>query len=337
MKRMILALSVIAMLLAVLASCSQTDVPSTEVSEFSQTVALHVSGQNLELEGKQKAFAPWISDSLLKDAESKMADETAEYQNKSEFFLQINDGYLCLVTEVIVQTPDGNGACGDHDHVFFSERISTVSYQEILSQNGTLQFFPYAVVEFSEECAFNPETFEITKLSEGNIKYLQNLCGTQKIWINDSTVDRVAFMFDGRIYLKTDEYEGWMHFGFEQQVLYYNGHFATMPPEVEEMLKTLCPDDHDGEITISVTGADYKKTALNDDDKKLLLQFMSHSLAWKDGCEKCTERVARFSGNGISLVYCDDGILYDFINDRHTEISKQQFEELEPMISRYTN
>lgn len=59
MKRIVLALSVIAMLLAVLASCSQTDAPSTEVSEFSQTITLPVSGQNLELEGKQKTFAPY--------------------------------------------------------------------------------------------------------------------------------------------------------------------------------------------------------------------------------------------------------------------------------------
>lgn len=333
MKRIILALSVIAMLLAVLASCSQADAPSTEVSEFSQTITLPVSGQNLELEGKQKTFAPYISNSLLKDAESKIADETAEYQNKSDFYLQMDAGYLCLALEVIVQTPDGNGAYGGHDHIFFSERISTVSYEEIQSQNGCVQFFPYAVTEFSEECAFDPELFEFTKLGEGNIRYLQQLCGVRKTWNDDSVVDRIAFMFDGRIYLKTNDYEGWMHFGFEQQVLYYNGCFATMPPEVEKMLKTLCPDDHDAEITIFVTGAD-KKAALYDDDKALLLQFMSRTGIWIDGCDISGERLIRFNGNGISLIYCDNDTLYDLAKNRHATISKQQFESI---ISRYTN
>ena len=61
-----------------------------------------------------------------------ITDDIAEYSNSSGFYLQISEDYLCLVREVIhyIDPPETAGeytlsGCGiDHEHLFFSERIS---------------------------------------------------------------------------------------------------------------------------------------------------------------------------------------------------------------------
>lgn len=89
----------------------------------SYTLTLPQSGETLELTEEQARFLPYITDDLVAAAEKKIAQEVAGYDNHSGFYLQINEGYLCLVCEVIHHTeaPDGS----DHEHLFYAERISS--------------------------------------------------------------------------------------------------------------------------------------------------------------------------------------------------------------------
>ena len=68
---------------------------------------------------------------LLKTAEEKLAAQISQYTNHSDFYLQIDEGYLCLYVEVIVDIENSSTGeyeehgCGiDHEHKFFGERIS---------------------------------------------------------------------------------------------------------------------------------------------------------------------------------------------------------------------
>ena len=68
---------------------------------------------------------------LLNTAEEKLTAQISQYTNHSDFYLQIDEGYLCLYVEVIVDIENSSTGeyeehgCGiDHEHKFFGERIS---------------------------------------------------------------------------------------------------------------------------------------------------------------------------------------------------------------------
>lgn len=96
------------------------------------TLTLPQSGEVIELRNEQADFVPYITYNLVEAAERKITEDVSDYSRHSDFYLQITDGYLCLVSEVIKNidppvTSDGYeiGGCGyDHEHLFFSERIS---------------------------------------------------------------------------------------------------------------------------------------------------------------------------------------------------------------------
>ncbi len=98
-------------------------------------LTLPKSGERIMLENEERFYAPYISDELVKNAEDKITDALSKYSNNSGFYLQINDGYLCLTAEVIkkiditASTEEGGFAeygCGiDHEHLFISERITS--------------------------------------------------------------------------------------------------------------------------------------------------------------------------------------------------------------------
>lgn len=103
------------------------------------TLTLPQSGETVELSDREVRFIPYISGELVVAAESKILAQTAEYGENSGFYLQITDDYLCLSMEIIKDlTPpepaeDGTvlTGCGiDHDHVFYSERITTQPVME---------------------------------------------------------------------------------------------------------------------------------------------------------------------------------------------------------------
>lgn len=157
MKRMF----AIVMLLAVLSGCSASEtvtkpneMPNQQPEATAPTVTLPKpgsswlsckngeyfltlpqSGETLELSDAEVRFVPYITDTLVAEAECKILEQTAEYGESSGFYLQITEGYLCLAMEVIkdLTPPEPTGTeagnvltgCGiDHEHVFYSERIS---------------------------------------------------------------------------------------------------------------------------------------------------------------------------------------------------------------------
>ena len=104
------------------------------------------SGDEIKLQNEQILFVPYITDELVETAETKIKEAVSSYSNSSDFYLQINDGYLCLVAEVIKQLEPPSsqetegefavGGCGiDHKHLFFSERISTQALEIGSSEN----------------------------------------------------------------------------------------------------------------------------------------------------------------------------------------------------------
>ncbi len=107
------------------------------------TLTLPQSGEVIELRNEQADFVPYITSNLVEAAERKITEDVSDYSRHSDFYLQITDGYLCLVSEVIKNiyppvTSDGYeiGGCGyDHEHLFFSERISdrALSYDKELT------------------------------------------------------------------------------------------------------------------------------------------------------------------------------------------------------------
>lgn len=339
MKRTIVTLLVLALSLAALASCQETAEPSSEYYNGSCTylqddsIILPTGGQKLELEHTQKAFAPFITDSLLSDAERKLLEDTSEYGNTSGFYLAINDEYLCLALEVIAPTPDGDGECGGHTHLFFNERISALSYSEILSENGTVQFFPYAIMEFQETDAFSPESFEVSRLSENSVKALQRLYAMNKGWTSDAVVDRMPFCFDGRMYFKAGDTEGWMYFDLDNYKLYYDDRFTTIPQNIAKELADLCPAEHNADIKFRHDGLG-GSSVLSDEDMQFLLQLLCRH-DWEDGADIFKTGIT-FTGNDLSLVYCaDEGVLYDHNKIRKIALTHDDKDMLDSIAERY--
>lgn len=102
-------------------------------AEGAYVLTLPKSGEKITLKNEHKLFVPYITDSLVEAAENKITDDIAQYNNNSGFYLQVNEDYLCLAEEVIhyMDPPtesDGEyivSGCGiDHEHLFFSERIT---------------------------------------------------------------------------------------------------------------------------------------------------------------------------------------------------------------------
>ena len=70
-------------------------------------------------EGVYSVYLHYATEEKIREAEDKLTQQLEKYDTHSGFYLQIDDdGYLCLVAEVIVEP-----AFGDHKHKFFNERI----------------------------------------------------------------------------------------------------------------------------------------------------------------------------------------------------------------------
>lgn len=84
------------------------------------------SGEKIKLRDDQNVFVPYITDALVVAAENKITDDIAEYSNSSGFYLQVDGDDLYLYQEVIqyLDEPKENVGCFDHEHLFFSERIT---------------------------------------------------------------------------------------------------------------------------------------------------------------------------------------------------------------------
>ena len=126
----ILLAAILLTTLALLASCrSSTLIQRTAEGAF---ITLPISGEVLEVEQKQEGLLSRVSDESIRRAEEALSTH-AEATPTHCYYLTVDDeGYLCLSLEVIRSiTPEvstgeiADGGCGiDHEHLFYSERIS---------------------------------------------------------------------------------------------------------------------------------------------------------------------------------------------------------------------
>ena len=262
MKRILAVTLTLVMLLAALTGCMASQKPLGNEGEQPKQaqclneengvykLTLPKSKEVIELYEEQVRFVPYITDALVEVAENKITEDVSQHSNHSNFFLQITNDYLCLVVEVIksidppVSAEEGeiaDGGCGiDHEHLFFSERISSKAVadnKELLfgtsdEDYGKIQFFPQPTLEFTEEDTYDTTVLEWTRLTDGDVDLLRQVYNDGKGWIDDSVVDRVPFYFDGRIRFATMDSCGWMYFGIDQNVLYYNGMFTQINSKV---------------------------------------------------------------------------------------------------------
>lgn len=101
-------------------------------------LTLPKSGKKITLRDDQNVFVPYISDALVVAAENKITDDIAKYNNNSGFYLQIDGDDLYLYQEVIqhLDEPKENVGCFDHEHLFFSERITLCPVNTQTSNSG---------------------------------------------------------------------------------------------------------------------------------------------------------------------------------------------------------
>ena len=262
MKRILAITLTLVMLLAALTGCMASKNPSGSEGEQPKQaqclseengvykLTLPKSKEVIELYEEQVCFVPYITDALVEVAENKITEDVSQHSNHSNFFLQITNDYLCLVVEVIksidppVSAEEGeiaDGGCGiDHEHLFFSERISSKAVADNKELHfgtsdedyGKIQFFPQPTLEFTEEDTYDTTVLEWTRLTDGDMDLLRQIYNDGKGWTNDSVVDREPFYFDGRIRFATIDGCGWMYFGIDQNVLYYNGMFTQINSKV---------------------------------------------------------------------------------------------------------
>lgn len=100
------------------------------------TLTLPESGKKIKLDASDTRFVPFITYNRVKAAEESLTQQVSEYSDHSDFYLRVVDDYLCLAVEVIksIDPPVFSGTdgeytvegCGfDHEHIFFTERISS--------------------------------------------------------------------------------------------------------------------------------------------------------------------------------------------------------------------
>lgn len=109
-----------------------------------------------------------------------------------------------------------------------------------------IQFFPQPILEFTEEQTYDTTKFEWTRLTDNDMELLRQVYNEGKGWTNDSVVDRAPFFFDGRIRFATTDSFGWMYFGFDQNVLYYNGMFTEINSKVMDILERVQEANNNG-------------------------------------------------------------------------------------------
>lgn len=92
----------------------------------SYQLTLPKSGETIKLRTREIPFAAYITDELVAEAERKIEEQISPFGGSSGFYLQISEGDLCLVQEVIhyLDEPKESAGCFDHEHLFFSERIT---------------------------------------------------------------------------------------------------------------------------------------------------------------------------------------------------------------------
>ncbi len=113
-------------------------------------IVLPASQEKVEISEGYSDYIPLISDDLVAAAETKITAEIAKYTNNSGFYLTTDEeGYLCLVVEVIKNLPEEERnesvGCVDHEHLFFPERITFKPIELAETETNTPDNFSFSL------------------------------------------------------------------------------------------------------------------------------------------------------------------------------------------------
>lgn len=287
-------------------------------------LALPNSGETIKLQNEQILFAPFITDELVATAENKITEAVSAYSNRSDFYLQINDGYLCLVVEVIKQLEPSSsqntegevigGGCGiDHEHLGFSERISTQAL-EIGSSENPQKFKLQIQSDYSDNI--------VNELEDSYI-------AGEKISIQLETITEHYYVVtvNGLTIPQADSSLEYTYFVFsmpeEDVVLSITQVGVEIPPP---------PADS---FDITFFGGDIlSQVVLDEAQKETVWELLSDHHTWNSEIPECLVSYW-FTGYCAKAGYCNCGTLIDYNNDRSRKLTTEEKEWLEDLISRY--
>ncbi|MBR2043083.1 MAG: hypothetical protein IJ946_01950 [Clostridia bacterium] len=140
MKKIVAVFCVFLIVLS-LSCCGREDISAyieTESDSGKRYIVCPVSGTRVSVYREFEIYLEDISPSLLKAADEKLSSDLAEaggepYYSGVEpyYYLRFDDeGYLCLCVETIVKKESQlSTSIGDHEHLFFTERITKESVE----------------------------------------------------------------------------------------------------------------------------------------------------------------------------------------------------------------
>ena len=281
------------------------------------------SGETIKLRNEQILYVPYITDELVETAENKINEAVSAYSNSSDFYLQINDGYLCLFVEVIKhldpsssQETEGEvlgGGCGiDHEHLGFSERISTQALEIGSSENP--QTFKLSIIgNYADNvvselkgryAAGERVAMELQTITEHYYEVTVN--GTQ-IPQADSDLEYTWFVFN---------------MPAEDTIVSITQKSVDIPPP---------PADSDN-ITFQY-GDILAQIILDDAQKNTVQELLADKHDWID---EMPESVVNcyFTGFFVKAGYCSNsGTLIDYISDCSRKLTAEEKAFVESLIS----
>ena len=281
------------------------------------------SGDTIKLRNEQILYVPYITDELVETAENKINEAVSAYSNSSDFYLQINDGYLCLYVEVIKQLDppasqetEGEiveGGCGiDHEHLFFAERISTQAL-EIGSSENPQKFKLSITGEYADNM-----------VNELEDSYLAG----EKIIIQLQTVTEHYYIVtvNGTAIPQTDSDLEYTWFSFkmpeEDVVISITQKGVEIPPP---------PADSD-DITFQY-GDILSQVVLDNAQKETVQELLADRHDWID---EMPESVVNcyFTGFFVKVGYCSNsGTLIDYIGECSRKLTAEEKAFVESLIS----
>ena len=281
------------------------------------------SGETIKLWNDQILYVPYITDELVETAENKINEAVSAYSNSSDFYLQINDGYLCLYVEVIKQLDppasqetEGEvvgGGCGiDHEHLFFSERISTQAL-EIGSSENPQKFKLSITGDYADNI--------LTELEDS---YLAG----EKIIIQLQTVTEHYYIVtvNGTAIPQTDSDLEYTWFSFkmpeEDVVISITQKGVEIPPP---------PADSD-DITFQY-GDILSQVVLDNAQKETVQELLADKHNWIDEVPEIVVN-GYFTGFAVKAGYCiNSGMLIDYISNRSRKLTAEEKAFVESLIS----
>lgn len=335
MKRILAITLTLVMLLATLTGCMASKNPSGSEGEQPKQaqclseengvykLTLPKSKEVIELYEEQVRFVPYITDELVETAENKINEAVSAYSNRSDFYLQINDGYLCLVVEVIKQlNPPSSqetegeiidGGCGiDHEHLGFSERISTQALEIGSSEN--------------------PQKFKLSitgNYADNIVNELEDsyLAG-EKITIQLETITEHYYVvtMNGITLPQAESSLEYTWFGFrmpeEDVVISITQKGVDIPPP---------PADSD-DITFQY-GDILSQVVLDNAQKETVQELLADKHNWIDEMPEIVVN-GYFTGFEVKAGYCiNSGMLIDYISNRSRKLTAEEKAFVESLIS----